>query len=319
MTSAIAPLAVLVSVLLGSPVSAATAALDAPGRLVDIGGRRLHINCTGAGAPTVVLESGASAFSFDWWFVQPEIAKSNRVCSYDRAGYAWSDPGGPETPQNGAADLHALLTAAGERGPYVLVGASFGGAIVRWFQLEHPVEVAGLIFVDSTHEDDLFLGVNGKAMPIWAVTQDQVQAMIPAGPIPEQPLRDAQTGAPFNILPPDLLTQHAEFELKLMTDRQHPTRDAVLAQMAGQVLSFATLHEHRLTEDHPLHDLPVVVLSRGAGLRDGLKAAHEDLAAQSTNSRHLVVAGSGHEIHLFQPLVVIQAIQDVISLSRKSF
>jgi pimeloyl-ACP methyl ester carboxylesterase len=284
----------------------------APGRLVDVGGRTLHLNCTGSGSPTVVLESGASAFSVDWWFVQPEIAKTNRVCSYDRAGYAWSDPGGVETPQSGADDLHALLRAAGERGPYVLVGASFGGAVVRWYQLQHPEDVAGVVFVDSTHEDQLFLGVNGKAMPIWAITVDQVRAMIPPGPIPASPIREPQTGAPFDRLPAEILKLHVQFETKLMNDRQTPTRDAVLAQMEGQVTAFAALHEARAKQDHPLGDLPVVVLTRGKGSRDALKAAHADLAAQSTNSRHTVVPDAGHEIHLFRPDVVIDAIREVV-------
>jgi pimeloyl-ACP methyl ester carboxylesterase len=284
----------------------------APGRFVDIGGRKLHLNCTGSGSPTVVLESGASAFSIDWWFVQPEIAKTNRVCSYDRAGYAWSDPGRAETPQNGADDLHALLRASGERGPYVLVGASFGGAIVRWYQREHPADVAGIVFVDSTHEDQLFLGVNGKPMPIWAITIDQVRAMIAPDPLPPQPMRAPQTGAPFDRLPADILNLHVRFETKLMQDRQTPTRDAVLAQMEGQVTAFATLHEARATQEHPLGNLPVVVLTRGQGSRDALKAAHADLAAQSTHARHTVVPDSGHEIHLFRPDVVIDAVRDVI-------
>ena len=97
----------------------------APGRLIDIGGRKLHLSCTGRGSPTVILEAGASSFALDWSLVQPEIARAHRVCSYDRAGSGWSDRRADvETPARVVADLHAALAAAGEEPPFVMVGAS---------------------------------------------------------------------------------------------------------------------------------------------------------------------------------------------------
>src|SRR5947208_16307807 len=99
-----------------------------PGRLIDLGGRKLHLYCTGSGSPTVVLEAGASAFAIDWSLVQPEIARTNHVCSYDRAGFGWSDPRVEvDTPARVVFYLHAGLAAAGEKPPYVLVRAHFGG------------------------------------------------------------------------------------------------------------------------------------------------------------------------------------------------
>jgi pimeloyl-ACP methyl ester carboxylesterase len=101
---------------------------------VDVGGFRLHLNCIGRGAPTVVLESGAGDFSFDWALVQPSVAELTRVCSYDRAGYGWSDPGPtPRTLEQLALELHALLERAGEKQPIVLVAHSFGGLIARTY------------------------------------------------------------------------------------------------------------------------------------------------------------------------------------------
>ena len=296
----------------GLSLAAALVTVDVPppGKLVDIGGRKLHINCTGAGSPTVVLESGASAFSIDWTFVQPEIAKTNRVCSYDRAGYAWSDPGRPETAQNVTADLHALLGAAGERPPYVLVGASMGGVYVRWYQMQHPAEVSGIVYIDASSEDGLFLGVAGKPMPIWAVTVEQVRAMYPPGPVPKQPARQPQTGAPFNKLPPQLLAAHAEFESQLMNAPLD--RDRIVEMMEGQVTAFAALHARRVSQPHPLGNLPVVVLTRGVDSRESLRTAHDNLAAESGNARHIVVPDAGHEIHLFRPDIAVQAIQDVV-------
>ena len=101
---------------------------EPPGKLVDIGGRRLHVYCTGKGGTTVILEAGAGSFSTDWALVQPEIAKTTRVCSYDRAGYGWSDPG-PEwdSTTQVASDLQTALSKAGEHSPYLLVGHSMGG------------------------------------------------------------------------------------------------------------------------------------------------------------------------------------------------
>src|SRR5262250_395537 len=96
-----------------------------PGRMVDIGGRSLHLNCAGKGSPTVILMAGGGAFSIDWALVQPKVARDARVCSYDRAGLAWSDPGpADETVEQTISDLHLLLKNAAETGPFLLVGAS---------------------------------------------------------------------------------------------------------------------------------------------------------------------------------------------------
>ena len=125
----------------------------APGQLVDVGGYRLHLHCIGQGSPTVVLDAGLGGFSLDWGAVQPQIAKSTRVCAYDRAGLGWSDPGpAPRSPQQFASELHALLTKGGIEGPYVLVAHSLSGKTARLFASQHPDEVAGMVLVDVRHE-----------------------------------------------------------------------------------------------------------------------------------------------------------------------
>src|SRR2546422_1727822 len=129
-----------------------------PGKLVDVGGYRLHISCTGKGSPTVVLIAGGGDFSFDWDLVQPDVSRFTRACSYDRAGLAWSDPGPtPHTMGQDAYELHTLLKAARIKGPYVLVGHSVGGLIARVYAEQYPDEVAGMVLVDSTHEDTTLL------------------------------------------------------------------------------------------------------------------------------------------------------------------
>src|SRR2546430_5411188 len=114
------------------------------GKLVDVGGHRLHITCTGRGVPTVVMEAGAGDFSFDWSLVQSKVTRFTRVCSYDRAGYAWSDPGpAPRTMQQIVAELHTGLRKVGVKAPYLFVGQSLGGLIVRVYANQYPTEVAG--------------------------------------------------------------------------------------------------------------------------------------------------------------------------------
>jgi pimeloyl-ACP methyl ester carboxylesterase len=294
------------SVDLGSP----------PGRLVDIGGRKIHMVCTGSGTPTVILEAGASSFAIDWTLVQAEIARTNRVCSYDRAGSGFSDPATAGPGGGVTADLHAALQAAGERPPYVMVGASLGGIYVRLYEAQYPDEVVGLVFVDPAHEDRLFLMFEGKPVTIASLTAEQRRSIIPPGPM-KVPRRRPQTGAPFDRLPREL------YELRVKLDRQliasipaSVPYEAVAASAEQERAGLAKLKEISAARPHALGDRPLVVLTRGVDSSQALKDVHAGLARLSTNSQYRVVAGSGHEIHLFQPRAVIQAIRDVLEAQR---
>jgi hypothetical protein len=131
------------------------AATPPPGQLIDIGGYRLHLWCTGNGAPVVVLDAGLGGTSAGWGFVQPEVARFTRVCSYDRAGMGYSDPGpSPRTARRIANELAELLARDGIAGPVVLAGESIAGFNVRLFASDHPERTAGLVLVDASHEDD---------------------------------------------------------------------------------------------------------------------------------------------------------------------
>src|SRR5262245_52057806 len=165
-----------------------------PGKWIGIGGYRLHLNCSGNKGPTVVLIAGAGDFSFDWGLVQPGIAQFARVCSYDRAGFAWSDPGPtPRTMKQEAFELHLLLAAAGIKGPYLLVGHSLGGLIARVYFDQYPQEVAGIVLVDSTHEDTTLL-LNGKLV--------HMREMAKSDQVP--PLRTMKTSPPKPTTKEDL-------------------------------------------------------------------------------------------------------------------
>jgi pimeloyl-ACP methyl ester carboxylesterase len=123
----------------------------APGKLVDVGGRNLHLLCIGSGSPTVVLEAGAAEGWYSWHLIQEPLSKDFRVCSYDRAGFGYSDPRpGPRTVAGLLEDLHQLLERAGEKPPFVLVGHSLGGELALKYQRRYPAEVAALVLVDSS-------------------------------------------------------------------------------------------------------------------------------------------------------------------------
>ena len=288
-----------------------------PGKIIDLGRHKIHLHCTGAGAPTVILEAGASAFAIDFALVQPEIAKTNRVCSYDRAGSGWSGPNPDiEDPSAVPVILRATLTAAGEKPPYLMVGASMGGVYVRLYHAQHPDEVAGMVLIDSADGSGLFLMIQGQVVSMNDITAEQLRATAQPQPANVTP-RPPQTGAPFDRLPPDLYRIRVELERRLIAAVSVPIDLQTIATYnENQRLGFARLRALAAADPHPLGDRPMVVLTRGANLRDQLKEMHAALARQSTNSRHTVVANAGHEIHLFQPDAVIQAIQDVASAIR---
>jgi pimeloyl-ACP methyl ester carboxylesterase len=147
--------------LLGATYQAAAGKADEkryppPGQLVDVGGYRMHIHCMGEGSPTVILEAVNMGTVSNWAWIQPEIARTTRACAYDRADLGWSDlsPTPSDTRQNAEA-LHMLLEKAGESGPFVLAGHSFGGLYIRMYAEMYPEDVAGLVFIEGTLPDGL--------------------------------------------------------------------------------------------------------------------------------------------------------------------
>ena len=303
------------------PALAAAQAIDigpAPGRLIDVGGRKLHVNCAGTGSPTVVLEAGASSFAIDWSLVQPEVAKSTRVCSYDRAGSGWSDARTDvETPPRVIQDLRTALATAGEKPPYVLVGASRGGFFVRLFTATHPADVVGLVLVDPSSEDRLFTMFNGTAVTIASLTAEQYRSVQPTAPVPIAP-RSPQLGVPFDRLPPALYETRVAIERKLIASMPPTVPPEVVVEYGeGDRAMQAAFAQTRAKQQHPLADRPLVVLTRGLDSTQPVIAVHAALARLSSNSRHTVVKDSGHEVHLFQPAVVVQAIRDVLRAVRE--
>ena len=139
-----------------------------PGQLVDVGGYRLHINCTGTGSPTVVIDAGLGDWSTTWGgYVQPEVAKTARVCTYDRAGMGWSEAGPlPRDAGQIAKELHTLLQNANIPGPYIMVGHSLGGLPVRVFVHDYASEIAGVVLIESMSSETIHPIAGGGAVSV---------------------------------------------------------------------------------------------------------------------------------------------------------
>jgi pimeloyl-ACP methyl ester carboxylesterase len=207
-------------------------------------------------------------------------------------------------------DLRATLAAARERPPYVLVGASRGGIFVRVYHLDHAEEVAGLVLVDPASEDRLFTMFRGSAVPIASLSAGEHRSILPESGSFPIPRRRPQTGAPFDRLPPELYAVRVALDQRLIDSFPPAVSASVVREFReGDHAALSRLLASR--EQGRLKTVPLVVLTRDNGPAD-LSAAHAALARLSGNGRHTVVAGAGHEIHLFAPDVVVQAIRDVV-------
>ena len=303
-----------------------------PGRLIDLGGWRVHLNCTGerrSSQPTVVLEAGAGGFSVDWALVQPEVARFARVCSYDRAGAGWSDLGPrPRTQRQIVWELHTLLAKAGERAPYVLVGHSLGGTLARQFAFTYRDEIAGIVFDESGHERGTMVFRNGQMIRLVDSATGR--------PIPEP-----KTSEPLHVadIPPRIRAQIEQAAQQMV---KQATRDGLPLDAQrmrtwsyGQIKHWASndnpfegeelaaLYARWSTTPYALGDLPIVVLSRGrpesadtARERDHERGQAE-LLKLSRRARQVVARNAGHDILIDEPEVTIAAIRDVLAATRR--
>ena len=307
--------------------------LPAPGHLVDVGGWRLHLHCTGEaqpGQPTVVLEAGLGDFSVEWSLVQPPVAAFARVCSYDRAGDGWSELGPhPRTLRQITYELHVLLERSGERPPYVLVGHSYGGWLVRQYQLSYPAEVAGLVLVDPGATDPQRLMPDGRTVRSSELVRGrQIPAVKESGPlrindIPPAALQQMTAGleqasANANAPPRDRLPEAAR---RMRTWALGQIGHVAAAVNPFEAEELASLRMSAAGRPFPLDDLPIVVISRGipdaedvAGLAEQEERVqdHASVAAMSRSGRHMIAEESGHHVQLEQPELVVRAIREVV-------
>ena len=297
-----------------------------PGQMVDVGGYKMHIYCTGQGSPTVILEAGLGDFSLTWGAVQTEVAKTTRVCSYDRAGYGWSDPSPePVTASSMAEELHRLLVNANVLGPYVMVGHSLGGLVVRVFVHNYPDEVAGMVLVDSIHEEQNIR--LSAAVPKFGAMQKQGEKQ----GIEQYRLFGFLSSTGIMAIMPQLIPnpgfQEEAFE-------QYKAIWATTGYFDRIVAETEALEEI-LAETRSMHiasfgQLPIIVLSAGVSesvpnfsksenlkFEETQQELQSDLLALSTNSKQMVAEQSGHYIQSDQPDLVIDAIGEMVGAIRQ--
>lgn len=278
-------------------IEASTVQATAPGTFIWIGNHRLHLNCTGVGSPTVIFDSGLGSSSLDWSRVQPQVASFTRACSYDRAGYGWSDAGPlPRDSANISRELEILLGNGSVPAPYLLVGHSLGGMNVRLFTHNNPGKVVGLVLIDSSHEDQF-----------RRFEQADVGASAPNG----SSFIVANAFEVPNALPDDIVGIARSFAVSRSSMQAFRSELQHLRASAKQL------------QDVPmLPDIPVVVISHRVDQTMGsdryAKRARiwmdmqAELADRATRGKHVVAATEDHYVHLSQPQLVVDTIKDVI-------
>jgi pimeloyl-ACP methyl ester carboxylesterase len=326
----IAVLILIASALSTAAVQPAVQSPAAPGELVDLGGHKVHVHCIGKGTPTVVIENGFGDFSFDWILVQTKVAAFTRICTYDRAGYAWSDRGPqPRTLAQINLELHDTLAKLGERGPFVLVGHSFGGPVARNYVSTYPREVAGMVLVDAAYEgqrvqigakETMRLGYEAKGRSIPAPHEEMMESdKAHAAPAPQEK-ESQERDEMYKVLP------QAEQKLQLWAQALPEMQAAENSQREWSPEFFAKWLA--APQAGTLGDIPLVVLTRAEGgydesldtpaaqMESERKEGQAKLAQLSRNSRQIIVH-SGHNMDLEAPGEVTVAIRLVVEAVRQ--
>jgi pimeloyl-ACP methyl ester carboxylesterase len=275
-----------------------------PGRIVEVGGRGMHLLIRGeAAGPMVVIEQGLASPSLLWWPVQESAARFGRVCTYDRAGYLWSDsPAGPRSIEDRVADLHKLLSQCGVPPPYVLVGHSFGGLLVQAFARAFPTEVAGLVLVDSPDGPAMFRESSMRFLRQGLAIQGVFRVAAQVGllrllgtrvnpMLPEDPAGYALSVTPAQV------TAVAD-DMRCLLNASPGMREPLPAGFLG--------------------DRPVLVMTHGvafpgpaAVLEEGWTEAQQRLKGLSTDSELVVAERCSHMIAFENPALVVEAIRRV--------
>ena len=312
---ATAVVALLLAVALSSRAAAQvpTDSLAPPGRLVDLGGYHLHLLCTGRrdlGGPTVVLSIGGGGFAADWSLVQKPLSDSARVCSYDRPGFGWSDAGPtPRTFVQEAFELRSALEKAGERTPFILVGQSLGGLVVRRLAEAHPKDVSGVILVESANENG-YLGYGGQ----WVIPR----TLSSARPVP--PVRS------FAESPPVPSTATDQSMCRTGGDRRVRLFQCFVPQDDYFAEEMNAFYNAWSATPHPLGTVPLVVITgtkprtpppglSEAQLRsDSLRL---DLSRLSCRGRTVSDSLSGHNVERDNPALIVDVVRRMIRPDRE--
>ena len=276
------------------------AANPPPGVFYTVNGHRMHMNCTGSGSPTIILDSGLGNDALIWGGVQPVLSETTRVCSYDRAGFGWSDAlPAPRDADHIAAELRGLLLQAKVTGPIVLMGHSIAGLYMREYASRYPTDIAGIVFVDVStplqDEDPAMKAVDSKTPTQW-ISMLLLRARYIAG-LPRL------TGQCSNFL-----GSTGQAGILQAEDLCEPHFGA----MAAEKDSF-NKSGHETVHTGPYGALPILILSQDvttvhlpvpaqqtADLANSWNQMQEDLKKLSTRSRRIIAKRSGHYVQLFR-------------------
>jgi pimeloyl-ACP methyl ester carboxylesterase len=278
------------------------------GRLFDVGGYRMHIDCTGEGSPPVILDSGLGDSYISWRKVQPDIAKFTRVCSYDRAGLGYSDPSPqPRTSKVFATELHALLKAAGIAPPYILVGHSMGGFDVRLYASFYRDQVAGMVLVDSSHPDqqNRFPPELKNMEGTWLREAKFLKYSMPFG-IPRL----------LGLCDDDPVARAAECNWHNAAESEAELRN--IGESAAQTATTGSLGNLPLVvlshdPDRPSAELPADLVKP---TNDAWEQMQEELAQLTTRGMQTIAKNSSHYIQIDRPDLVVNAIHSVVVQAR---
>lgn len=287
-----------------------------PGSFFNVGGSRMHLDCTGTGAPTIILEAGLGDDFLQWRRVQPALSQLTRVCSYDRAGYGWSDPReGARDSIHIADELHSLLQEAGISGPIVLMGHSAGGLHIRQYATKYPADVVGLVFVDASTPAQV------DVLPAELVAPDdlrwpKIQTVLGIERLRGRCGQHDWTG--MGTVPSD----SPEFAAQLKAD------DCSLAVLNTTDREFHDFHSdcREVSNTGPFGDLPILIFSEDPQYRPSFweparlfpvfsktwNSLQDGLKGLSTRSRRIIARRSSHYVQIDRPELVIAEVGHMI-------
>jgi pimeloyl-ACP methyl ester carboxylesterase len=287
---------------------------SAPGLLIDVGGYKMHLRCTGAGIPTVMLEAGVGDFSLVWNDIQAVLSQEVRTCSYDRAGLGWSDRGPfPRDPEHEAAELHQLLQRAHVSPPYILVGHSYGGDVVRVYAGHFPDQLAGVVLVEASNEDKWSM-IPGM-LQTWRVYNEECRKDVWRA-------RFGWLRFRHDALPPGY-PQEVRSLAESLTYMQNGT-----VTTCEEYASLIGAGPSQVGSIRSIGNVPLIVISAGKNIFEGLTsvpqreagAVWKQLQAESlhlSSSSNVVIAeDSGHYVQLDQPQVLIQQIMTLVKQTK---
>jgi pimeloyl-ACP methyl ester carboxylesterase len=269
------------------------------GKLIDVGGYRVHLYCIGSGSPAVVIVG--AGYSFDWALVQPDVSKFTQVCAYDHSGIAWSDPGPTDSCSLRVSEVHSALKNAKISGPFVLVGHSLGALVARLYAAKYADDVAGMVIVDH-------------AFMVRPDLQSADSLRNTAPPAPPKGPSNAPVGVPdpnrdFEKLP------SADYQLHLWANSLPGFSKTMQRNFEMMPECSSDVQAASQNKPAPFSDKPLIVL-RTASSMPGYEDLQKSLVALSTNSKEVVAENSGHYIMVDRPDLVISAIRDVVEAAQ---